>query len=377
MGKKRGQSKRSRIGRKLGFLLLLIILFGVLALIPNSIVPEKVRPWHQQLVDIRDHIVGKVKGPVKKSEYPNETTRAKETHDFLTICSFRINELGYTKNRDDGALAYILKDYDIVVIQGLTAPPFPMNFPDGRPVKPKEPATNFFNAMLTHGFEYELSPEDTGPSTRIHTNDPSTEWWVAFYNDRKVSMANDLPQGYLAGDRSNHASYDRVPYAFAFRSVGDQLDFVIISVFLRDGGSNRDVKRRKDELASVVRWINTHNKVEKDFVILGTMNISNAQELKDVIPFGFVSLNEKCRSTVTDISSSKPYDHVLFNPIQVHEIDNHFDLKVLDLARALEGMWREDDPFPGAPYDHKRFKQHYSDHHPILFRLIIPNKDDD
>ena len=107
------------------------------------------------------------------------------------------------------------------------------------------------------------------------------------------------------------------------------------------------------------------------------MNVNHAEELKEILPFGFVSLNDRCRSTVTDISSPKPTDHVLFNPIQMYKIDNQFDLKILDLSDALGEMWRQDDPYPGTPYNHKRFKKYYADHYPLLFRLTIPRKDDD
>ena len=204
------------------------------------------------MVNIRDNFTEKLKVEVKSGSQKTDNTKAsKKTPDYLTICSFRINDLGYTKNKDNGALAYVLKAYDIVIIQGLVAPPFPMDFPDGRPVKPVRAATDFFNAMLTHGFEYELSPEDTGHRSSIHSNDSSTEWWVAFYNDQKITVANNLPRGYLAGDRSNHADYERVPYAFSFRTVDKKLDFVAISVNLKDGDSHTE--RRKNELASVAQ----------------------------------------------------------------------------------------------------------------------------
>ena len=49
----------------------------------------------------------------------------------LTICSFNIQFLGNSTRRDDVALASILADYDIVVVQELVSPPFPGTFPVG------------------------------------------------------------------------------------------------------------------------------------------------------------------------------------------------------------------------------------------------------
>ena len=51
----------------------------------------------------------------------------------LKVCSFNIQFLGSSKSRDDAALSIILKDYDIVVIQELVAPPYPGTFPDNTP----------------------------------------------------------------------------------------------------------------------------------------------------------------------------------------------------------------------------------------------------
>ena len=54
----------------------------------------------------------------------------------LKICSFNIQFLGQSKVRDDVALANLIKDYDVVVVQELIAPPYPGTFPDGTPFQP-------------------------------------------------------------------------------------------------------------------------------------------------------------------------------------------------------------------------------------------------
>ena len=35
------------------------------------------------------------------------------------------------------------------------------------------------------------------------------------------------------------------------------------------------------------------------------------------------------------------------------------------------------EPYPGDPYVHNTFKQYYSDHHPVVFRLAGTGVDDD
>ena len=61
---------------------------------------------------------------------PAPVTAAAATNpDFLTICSFNIQFLGNSNDREDEALAGILDAYDIVVVQELVSPPFAGTFP--------------------------------------------------------------------------------------------------------------------------------------------------------------------------------------------------------------------------------------------------------
>ena len=192
--------------------------------------------------------------------------------------------LGSSKSRDDEALASVVKDYDIVVVQELVAPPYAMTFPDGTPVKPDPQAAEFFEAMKANGFTYWVSEEDTGTGKRIHNNGFATEWWVTFYRDSKVSRALDLPHGFLAEDRSNHDDYERVPYAFSFRAGEGGADFVLVSVHLQPGDGRKNAARRKHELGSIAAWIDANDETEKDFIVLGDCNIEDAEELADATP---------------------------------------------------------------------------------------------
>jgi len=195
----------------------------------------------------------------------------------LKICSFNIQFLGSSKSRDDVALSKILKDYDIVVIQELVAPPYPGTFPDNTPFKPDAESAEFFDEMKSLGFKYSLSEEDTGTGDRNHLNSFATEWWVSFYKPDKVKVASDLPSGFLAEDRTNHDDYERVPYAFAFRTNDENLDFVLVSVHLKPASPRASKERRKHELTAIANWINDNDETEKDFIILGDMNIENQE----------------------------------------------------------------------------------------------------
>src|SRR5690606_33122749 len=128
--------------------------------------------------------------------------------------------------------------------------------------------------MYKVGFDgFVLSPEDTGKSTKNHTNSSSTEWWVVFYKTAKVETAPDLPQGFLSTTVTANSNWDRVPYAFAFRTLYKNMDFVLISVHLRPGKGSTHQSRRAHELASIQRWVTEaeSNHSERDFIILGDM----------------------------------------------------------------------------------------------------------
>jgi len=302
--------------------------------------------------------------------------RAAQPHE-LTVCSFNIQFLGNFKKRDDETLAKVVQDYDIVVVQELVAPPIDGTYPDGTHYSADPQAAEFFQAMQDRGFLCILSEEDTGTGDTIHRATSATEWWVVFYKPSAVARANDLPHGFLAEDRSNNDDYERVPYAFAFRTLDSHLDFVLISVHLQPGDSSSDQARRSHELASIAQWVDDHDDVEHDFVLVGDMNIKDTEELGSATPQGFISLNSQCLPTNTNPNGPKPYDHIMYNPTCTPEI-NVGSFQVIDLIQAVKPYWLSGNgAFPGDPYDHNEFRQHYSDHHPVVFTMHIPAADDD
>lgn len=292
----------------------------------------------------------------------------------MSICSFNIRFLGSFESRDNTALATILEDYDIVIVQELIAPPYSMTYPDGMLAEPEDKARVFFEEMIGRGFSYWLSEEDTGPGDKIHLNNPRTEWWVAFFKPEKVIPAVDLPRGFMREDRSCNCYFERVPYAFPFRTRDENLDFVLISVHLKPNGSQSDSQRRKHELASIAQWIEANDDTEKDFIILGDMNIQNCTELARITPPGFVSLNSNCLPTNT-ATTKKPYDHVMYCPEHSHEVKE--DFIIIDLVEEMRRFWTGPESYPGDPYDHHKFSARYSDHNPIVFYLEVPDSDDD
>jgi len=317
-----------------------------------------------------------------------QTGRRAAKAERLKICSFNVFWVGYMKNRHDEALGNILKKHecDIVVVQELCAPPdHPelREFPDGTPIKPSDSATRFFAAMEDAGYDdFVISEEDSGP-TRNHTNTSQSEWYVTFYKSSKVRVASDLPQGFLVEDSSEltaHEVFPRVPYAVAFRSVNGNADFVLISVHLTPKKARHAERKKELELIGV--WIRDQHwaNPERDYIILGDMNIESQKELKSATPQGYVSLNTNAsHNTNTNVNSKKPYDHVMVvsDPEINSEIKIKRNFKVIDLIKETKSIWAEQAPFPGKPYSHREFASAYSDHNPVTFYLDISGDDDD
>lgn len=208
---------------------------------------------------------------------------------------------------------------------------------------------------------------------------------MVFYKASKVKLADGLPTEFLADDRTDNEHYERVPYAFAFRSPEGNFDFVIISVHLMPDSSGKE--RRQEELTAISEWVDSHDDKEKDFIILGDMNIEDCDELREVTPTGFLSLNDECEATNTNVNGPKPYDHVMYRPAftKEKEIDKKFDFRVFNLIEAMRPFWNSTDSYPGGAvnpiglpeYNHDDFRAFYSDHHPVVFKLTVPAADDD
>jgi hypothetical protein len=318
-------------------------------------------------------------------QYTGKRTQDEEKAiSSISICTFNIQFLGSSRKRDDRALTEILRSYDIVVIQEMVSPPLNGSFPDGSKYTADPESRHFVDLMLENGFRYILSEEDTGPGKRIHSNGTGTEWFISFYKPSSVIFAPDLPHGFLETDRSNNGDFDRVPYAFPFRMVNGKNDFVFISVHLHPGSGLKNMETRRHELASIDQWIRKNNQSEKDFIILGDMNIQNSDELIKIIPAGMTSLNDECRRTNTLINSNppgfgaRPYDHIFYRKeYSENEVDTDFDCRVIDLITTMKPFWKGPGRYPGIPYNHTIFRQYYSDHDPLIFRLKNLSRDDD
>ena len=79
---------------------------------------------------------------------------------------------------------------------------------------------------------------------------------------------------------------------------------------------------------------------------------------------------------VTDVASGADVDlHDVTLAVEMESLA--FDLAVVDLVAAMRPFWTVAAPYPGDPYDHNEFRKHYSDHHPVVFRVNVPAVDDD
>ncbi len=295
----------------------------------------------------------------------------------LDVMSFNIQFLANFKAKRNDDLARIMEPYDLVLVQELVAPPSDGVYPDGEAYTADKEATAFFDAMSAVGFSWVLSPEDTGTGPAIHKKSSATEWWVAFFKPGALEIATDLPSGFLADDRSDHADYERVPYAFGFKVIGGS-DMVIISTHLQPGKSSSDARRRAHEINAIADWIDRNESAdpERDYIILGDMNIKDCGELAQVMPTGFVSLNDQCQPTNTSQNDPRPYDHVMYRPATSGDEIDAGSFLVMDLIEAARPLWPTGEPYPGDPYDHNAFRTRYSDHHPVTFEISVVPDDD-
>lgn len=295
-------------------------------------------------------------------------------HRTLRVVSFNIKFLGHYRDRANAQLADMLAAYDLVLVQELVAPPYAGRFPDGSAFVPDAEAAAFFNEMQARGFNYVLSEEDTGAGDRRHDNGPATEWFVAFYRPDRVNPAADLPGGFLANDRYAHPDYQRVPYAFGFRAGSE--DLVFISVHLDAGDGTANAARRSQELGAIFEWIDDHRGRERDFVVVGDMNLKDCNELARVTPPGHRSLNASCLRTNVSPTTRKPYDHAMISlDDTLAEIPGQ--ATVIDLVAYMRAGWSGPGAYPGSPFVQGPFERTYSDHQPIAFEIVIDGVDDD
>ncbi len=298
--------------------------------------------------------------------------------ESLTVCSFDTNELGYSAEKDVRALAHVLAGYDIVVVQGIVAPPYEGAFPNGDPYRPDAEVAEFFDEMTDRwGYAYVLSEEDTGRRLINHSNEPWTEWYVVFYDPAKLEPAAGLPRAFLAEDVTANPVFDRVPYAVSLRRIETGFDFVLISVHLHEGEKEEDRAKRATELGAIVDWIDGQTTGETEYIIVGNMQFADCGEILTCAPSGWRFLNPTyggdCLATDATLAPNRPYDGILFT--QRVEVDHAFGLRVIDLVTGLAAIW---DPF-GEPietaYGDLGFVRRISDHNPIVFRFQLASGD--
>jgi hypothetical protein len=298
--------------------------------------------------------------------------------ESLTVCSFNINQLGAIEEKNVRALAQVLAGFDIVLVQGIVAPPYDGTFPNGDPLVPDAKVAEFFDEMTARwGYAYVLSEEDTGKRLLHHSNEAWTEWHAAFYDESKLEPGGELVRGFLADDVTANPTYDRVPYAFPFRHIDTGFDFVMISVHLHKGTDEEDSAKRAAELAAVKAWIDARTEAETEFLIVGTLSFADCAEILTCAPEGCRFLNPTyagdCLATDASLAPSRPHDGVLFT--QRVEVDYVFGLRVIDLVYGLAAIWNPlGEPFEDA-YGELGFVGEMSDHNPIVFRFQLASGD--
>lgn len=299
------------------------------------------------------------------------------SQDTLSICSFNIQFLGHFQNRENAVLADILKEHDIVVVQEMVASPKEGAYPDGTPYIKDNESAAFVSEMESRGYSYWISNEDTGPN-KNHTPTTASEWWIVFYKDQSVQPDTNRCYGFVSSPLVNNPVYERVPYAFPFRSVIGKSNFTLVSVHLKPGDSSEENAIRQKELNTLFSWVSTPIESNKDFYVLGDCNIYESSEFIHFKEKGITSLNESCQNTNTKLYESaakgNPYDHVFYTTYSNEDLLlNSFE--VIDLKQEII-QHSKPGQFSIDPYVHDDFRTKFSDHVPIVFK-IVTGKDSD
>lgn len=291
--------------------------------------------------------------------------------DTLSICSFNIQFLGHFQNRENAVLATILKDHDIVVVQEMVAPPIAGMYPNGESYKKDKESAAFVNEMEKNGFSYWLSTEDTGPS-KNHNPTTASEWWIVFYKSQSVLPDTNRCYGFVSQPLIQNPTYERVPYAFPFKSVLGNSNFTLVSVHLKPGDSTEEKEIRQVELKELFTWISTPKESNHDFYVLGDCNIYTQSEFIKYKESSITSLNEECLKTNSkcyeSITKGQPYDHVFYTSNSKEDI-LEYSFEVIDLKSEIMNCSKP-NLFSLEPYDHDYFRTRFSDHLPVSFKLV-------
>ncbi|MCF8465542.1 MAG: hypothetical protein K9G41_11915 [Flavobacteriales bacterium] len=297
----------------------------------------------------------------------------------LNICSFNIKWLGSSKSKENLKLVELMLPYDLVIVQELVAPPFDGVYPNGEKYEGDAESALFFNIMRDNGFSAFLSNEDTGKN-KNHSGSSQSEWFVVFYRDGVLRVDSSRCE-FISAPLVSNATFDRVPYRFQFSTLDKTLDFGIINVHLAsDEGA---VAQRKKELETIVAYAHSEWDNEKDFLIVGDMNIQSSGELTMVIPPKWLSLNDECRATNVASAkrpdSSKPFDHVMYFPeYTARDLDLFYDFQLVDLFTACYPKWALENESSAASSSWvNSFGSVFSDHYPVTFNMVYGVADDD
>lgn len=295
----------------------------------------------------------------------------------VTICSFNIQFVGGRKEKKHDELAAFMKPCDLVAVQELVSTPVDLTFPNGDTLAQSPIAAEFVAAMEAKGFTMHMAPEDTGQSGN-HDNATRSEFPVIFYKEKRFKIGAAVEEGYIAKPLVANEIFDRVPYAFDLQILDNaghvKNDFVLMSVHLHwdaDGETpDESATKRKAEIQTMFKWMNKTKtaKGEKDFFIVGDMNIHNQDEINSYFTgaastMAFSSLNLQC--VPSNMKLNECYDQVIFSKQRIDKIKPK--LFVTDIAKKFDA-----DSFESSI----KFSTAYSDHNLVYFKMKIVADDD-
>ena len=300
---------------------------------------------------------------VSRTSYNNHATQQGKQDGIgpgkknITIATFNIYNWGLTKNdeKDYEKLANLIRDFDLIAIQGVMAP-----YGEERIHKLIE--------KMGGDYDYFYSPK-TG------TKNWSERYVFIFKEPVKFIKASGT---FIIENPLNNKSYSRVPCMAHFRAKN--FDFWLINVHLQRG-SNKE--SRTKEARHFANWLKnfTPGDREKDFIVLGNFNrYSNGSKSFDEFYFkGWKNhyriltlepvppLKTNCDKTV----------HYTYDNIFISRGTNYeFGEKKAKKGETIGAIpWDTSEEFKNKSVID--FRKIISDHRPVWAKFEILKPDDD
>jgi len=219
---------------------------------------------------------------------------AKTATDTLLLATWNVRDFGDNRRAESlHYLAEIISRFDLIAMQEVSA---------------NLAGLKRLVSLLGHNWDYIVTDSTEGTAGR-------GERMAFIYDKCKVffrQMAGELvlPQSKLLGEQK--LQFARTPFSVAFQA--GWFRFILTTVHILYGTSNKDDPQRVEEISAVSKFIKDRAKKEDEsYILMGDFNIFNTGDatMKAIEKQGFY-IPEAIRMHPTDLGKSKHYDQMAF-----------------------------------------------------------------